>query len=210
MRLLGTVGFAFAACASCFPYDASSEFVPVTVRVYNGEAEAVAARARPSVADPCDATPPDVATCTPVATVRVRDLERDPNCYYDTKVTNGEVGRVMQCGARSIVVFETATFVGAPSTPSGFVDACTSSTYDFPQGDECTWRTEQRIVGSLDGPLTFSYAESPIAWSAASGRDGAWSAAARREGAVSVGGDGAGRACTLACRQHAALDVVRQ
>ncbi len=189
MRLLGAVGFA-VACAACFPYDASSEFVPVTVRVYNGEAETtVAARPRPS-ADPCDATPPDLATCTPVATVRVRDLEREPNCYYDTKVTNGEIGRVMQCGARAIVVFETATFVGAPSTPSGFVDACASSTYDFAEGDDCTWRTEQRIVGSLQRPLAFSYAESPVSWSAAAGREAS------------------GRACTLACRQHGTLDVM--
>jgi len=176
--------------------------VPVRVRVYDGEGAvstiartpsadpSLGIRAVPPSADPCDAARPDIAGCTPVASVRVRDLEREPNCYYDTKVTEGEVGRLMQCPGGQMIVFERATFAGPNA--NGFVNTCTTSTYDLPQGDACTWRTEQRIFGELrrpafggsaegptSGPLTFSYVESPVA----------------------------GRDCTLACRQHAVLDV---
>lgn len=168
---------AVVLCAACCPWEgAGYEWVPVRVRVYNGEG-AVSAIARAPSADPCDAPPPDIAGCTPVASVRVRDLEREPNCYYDTKVTEGEIGRLMQCPGGQMIVFERATFAG-PSA-NGFVNACTTSTYDLPQGDACTWRTEQRVQGPASGPLTFSYVESPVA----------------------------GRDCTLACRQHAVLDI---
>ncbi|HEY1959443.1 MAG TPA: hypothetical protein VGH28_27720 [Polyangiaceae bacterium] len=177
MRLLA---LAVVACAACCPYEnAGYEWVPVRVRVYNGEAAVATVAQRSPSADPCDAPRPDIATCTPVATVRVRDLERDPRCYYDTKVTEGEIGRLMQCPSGQMIVFERASFVGPRA--GGFVDACTTSTYDLPQGDSCTWRTEQRIQGSLSTGLTFSYVESPVA----------------------------GRECTLACRQRGSLDVLR-
>jgi len=160
--------------AACCPWNEGSEYVPVTVAVYRAPTLETAPPAPPGV---CDRGAPDIATCTPVATVRVRGLALDPRCYYDNKVTNGEVGRVMQCPSGTMVVFERAAFVGGAG---GWVDACTASTYDFPQGDRCTWRTEQRIEGSLSGSLTYSYVESPVA----------------------------GHDCTLACRATASLDVM--
>ena len=175
MRLLVVL---VVSCAACFPYDESNEYVPVTVRVWNGDGTALETPSAPRAPDPCDTPAPDISTCTPVATVRVRDLDADPRCYYDTKISNGEVGRVMQCPGGQMIVFERARFVGLAS--GGFVDACAATTYDFPQGDDCTWRTEQRISGPISGPLAFSYSESPVA----------------------------GRACTLACRQHGSLDVL--
>ena len=96
----------------------------------------------------------------------------------DTKIRNGEIGRLMQCPGGHLVVFDRGMFVGLSS--GEYVNACASSTYDFPQGDDCTWRTEQRIAGSTSGPLAYSYSESPVA----------------------------GRDCTLSCRAHATLDVL--
>jgi hypothetical protein len=190
-----TLAAAMVLCTSCFPWDESSEYVRVTVPVYEGPAhvtvtprESVApgARVYPSSADPCDAPAPDIATCTPIGTVRLHDLDQDPRCYYDTKVTDGEIGGVLQCpNGRALAVFDHAIFAG--EAQGGYLDVCQTTTYDFPQGDDCRWRTEQRIHGTLSGPMSFSYVESPVGWPA----------------------DGDGRACTLACRAHATLDVVR-
>ncbi len=86
----------------------------------------------------------------------------------------------MQCpDETALVVFDRATFVG--ETVNGYVNVCKTSTYDFPQGDDCTWRTEQRISGTLDRGLSYAYAEAPVA----------------------------GRACTLACRARADVSLVR-
>jgi hypothetical protein len=179
------------ASAACFDagYD---EFVPVRVPVYTGPGAAVAVvgTAAPSRelaptppsdvnADPCDAPPPSIASCTAVAYVRVGPITSDPNCYLDTKVRAGEVGRLMQCPSGAIVVFEDATFVG--DSADGYVNVCKSTTYDFPEGDDCTWRTEQRIQGSVAGALSFSYVEGPVA----------------------------GGSCTLACRAHSSLEIIR-
>lgn len=184
------VAIATLVLASTACFDAGyDEFVPVRVPVYTGPGTAVAV---PGVAapshdvepsethqDPCDAPPPSITTCTAVAYVRMGPVTSDPNCYIDTKVHDGEVGRLMQCPSGTIVVFEDATFVG--DSADGYVNVCKSTTYDFPQGDECTWRTEQRIQGSLSGDLTFSYVEGPVA----------------------------GGSCTLACRAHSTLEVIR-
>lgn len=183
LRPMRFVAASIVLCAACFPYDEGSEYVRVTVPVYQGGAEVSVSGGRalagPAAPDPCDAPAPDIATCTPIASVRVRDVSAEPNCYYDTKIKNGEVGRLMQCPAGQLVVFDRGMFVGLSS--GEYVNACASSTYDFPQGDDCTWRTEQRIAGSTNGPLAYSYSESPVA----------------------------GRDCTLACRAHATLDVLR-
>jgi hypothetical protein len=173
--------------AACCPWYEGSEYVPVRVAVYSGPAEATITGGPPAAPSPCDRATPDISTCTPVATVRVRGLSLDPRCFYDNKVSDGEIGRVMQCPGETMVVFEHARFVGEGLPGSGlrpdgvgFVDACAATTYDFPQGDNCTWRTEQRIEGPLSGPMTYSYTEAPVG----------------------------GADCTLACRTTASLDVV--
>ena len=188
-----TIGTLVFACAACFPL-ARDEFVPVTVPVCQQGSESIAIATAPpsptfvgptatSSSDPCDAPPPSIALCSGVAHVRVGEITTEPNCYLDTKVRAGEVGRVMQCPSGVVVVFENATFVG--DVADGYVNACKSTTYDFPQarngGDDCTWRTEQRIEGSLSGALAFSYVEGPVA----------------------------GRSCTLAWRARSTLEVIR-
>jgi hypothetical protein len=166
------------ACVACCPE--AAEYVPVTVPVCDRTSDLIELRQRDVVrsADPCDQPQPDIASCTPVATIRASDIMTQPSCYLDTRIKAGDVGRVMQCQNGAIVVFEKATFVG--ESANGYVNVCKTTKYDFPEGDDCTWRTEQRIVGSLEHPLTFSYNEAPVA----------------------------GRACTLACRAHASLDVI--
>jgi len=168
---------ALVLVAGCCPWADGNEYVPVTVAVYRGGVETTVSQPPPTPGA-CDRSEPDISSCTPVATVRVRGLELDPRCYYDNKVTEGETGRVMQCGDSTMVVFDRASFVGEAS--NGYVDTCATSTYDFPQGDDCTWRTEQRIEGPPSGPLSYTYTEAPVA----------------------------GRACTLACRTTATLDVL--
>jgi len=185
------IGVLVFACAACFPA-ARDEFIPVTVPVCEQGPESMTIAAAPaspafvvggptatSSSDPCDAPPPSITLCSGVAHVRLGEITTEPNCYLDTKVRPGEVGRVMQCPSGVVVVFENATFVG--DVADGYVNVCKSTTYDFPQGDDCTWRTEQRIQGSLDGALAFSYVEGPVA----------------------------GRSCTLACRARSTLEVIR-
>ncbi len=176
-------GFGLTAC---FALD-GSEYVRVRVPVgQSADCEVSVtqpANYTPAPPDPCVATAPDIATCTPVAFVRAHEILTGPDCYLDNKVTNGEVGRVMQCAGSSsgaaIAVFERATFVG--KLTGGYLDVCKSTTYDIPEGDRCTWRTEQRLSGALsDGTLAFSYSEGPVA----------------------------GRKCTLACQARAAVDVL--
>ena len=178
----------FAMCASCFcDYSPRSEWVRVRVPVYRGPAVVSVAQGAPIGAqiatgssDPCDRVAPDISTCHPVAYVRAGALERDPRCYLDNKVKTGSVGRLMECpGSTALVVFDGATFVGESN--GSYINVCTSSTYDFPQGDDCTWRTEQRISGAIDQTLSYAYTESPVA----------------------------GRACTLACRARSDLALVR-
>ncbi|HSQ62176.1 MAG TPA: hypothetical protein VLM85_03140 [Polyangiaceae bacterium] len=179
------------ACGGCFDAE-HEEFIPVRVPVCS---EAVAevttgGAAAPSTGDvtngpsatpgdPCDTPPPTITTCTGVGYVRVGPIRTEPNCYLDVRIRAGEVGRLMLCPSGVMVVFEGATFVG--DSADGYVNVCQSTTYDFPQGDDCTWRTEQRIQGSLSGPLSFSYVEGPVA----------------------------GASCTLACRAHAPLEIIR-
>jgi hypothetical protein len=167
------------ACAACFPMD-ETELVRVRVPVYTGPAEVnVLPQSQRASTDPCDRAAPDISTCTPVGYVRASVLERESNCYYDNKVSTGEVGRLMQCPSNAaLIVFDTATFVG--ESINGYVNVCKSTTYDFPQGDDCTWRTEQRISGALDHGLAYAYSEAPVA----------------------------GRACTLACRARADVGLV--
>jgi hypothetical protein len=170
-----------ALCVACFPMDEEGELVRVRVPVYGGPAEVSVVR-QPALAstDACERAAPDISTCTPVAYVRASPIVTEPNCYLDAKVRSGEVGRVMQCpDETALVVFDRATFVG--ETVNGYVNVCKTSTYDFPQGDDCTWRTEQRISGTLDRGLSYAYAEAPVA----------------------------GRACTLACRARADVSLVR-
>ena len=179
------------ACGACFDAE-HEEFIPVRVPVCGEPAAEVAtagAAAPAAVAvtigpsatpgDPCDTPPPSITTCTGVGYVRVGPIQSEPNCYLDTKIRAGEVGRLMQCPSGAMVVFEGATFVG--DSADGYVNVCQSTTYDFPQGDDCTWRTEQRIQGSISGALSFSYVEGPVA----------------------------GASCTLACRAHAPLEIIR-
>jgi hypothetical protein len=184
------------AAGACLPIE-RDEFVPVRVPVCHDPGSAFVVQPQPGVAtavmgeappvatgaaaDPCDVAPPPIATCTPVAYVRVGELPSRPECFLDTQVSSGEVGRVMKCPSSWMVVFAHAAFVGQGG--DDYVDVCKSTTYDFPQGDDCTWRTEQRLQGSLSpssSGLSFSYNEAPVA----------------------------GRDCTLACRIHADVDVL--
>lgn len=178
-----SVVLAALALTGCFCDSPSrGEWVRVRVPVYTGPAEvSVVGQARtPATHDPCDKPTPDISTCHPVAYVRASALESEPNCYYDTKVKSGEVGRILECPDNSaLVVFDGATFVG--ETSGGYINACKTTTYDFPEGDRCTWRTEQRIEGSLERGLAYAYSESPVA----------------------------GHACTLACRARTDLGLVR-
>jgi len=122
---------------------------------------------------------PDIASCVPVADVRVGDVLPGERCYLDTKVHASQTGRVMQCpAAGAMIVFDGALFVGVMT--NGYVDVCKTSTYDLAGGDDCTWRTEQRIHGSLSGAMGYSYSESPVV----------------------------GRACTLACRATATIETL--
>lgn len=168
-------------CAACFPVD-ETELVRVRVPVYSGPAEvSVVQQSQRTTTDACERPAPDITDCTPVAYVRASAVERESNCFYDNKVTSGEIGRVMQCPSNAaLIVFDKATFVG--ESINGYVNVCKSTTYDFPQGDDCTWRTEQRISGALDRGLAYSYTEAPVA----------------------------GRACTLACRARADISFLRQ
>ncbi len=122
--------------------------------------------------DPCDMPAPDISSCVPVAYVRASEvMVDDERCYLDAKVHAAEVGRVMQCGGGSaMVVFDDAAFVGVSS--NGYVNVWKTTTYELPHTDNCTWRTEQRIHGTLPN-LGYSYTESPVT----------------------------GRACTLSCRR---------
>jgi hypothetical protein len=159
----------------------SSEYVRVTVPVCRSTDPGMEVWSRARTSDPCDAPPADIASCTPIAFVRAGQVTTQPNCYLDNQIRGGEVGRVLQCpGSRALVVFDRATFSG--ELVSGYVNVCKTTSYDFPQGDNCTWRTEQRISGALESadPLSFSYTESPVA----------------------------GRECTLACRAAAQLTLL--
>ncbi len=190
VAILGVV----AVCGACIPV-ARDEFVPVRVPVCTEQpAVAVALQsqrvdapvamgAAPTNSDPCDVPQSSISECSGVAHVRVGDILTQPHCYLDTKVRSGEVGRLMQCPSGMMIVFENATFVG--HTAEGYVNVCKSTTYDFPAkedgGDDCTWRTEQRITGSLSGALSFSYSEGPVA----------------------------GGSCNLACRAQSTIEVIR-
>ena len=178
----------FALCAGCFCDPPRSEWVRVRVPVYRGPAQVsvigqsapIEAQTAPTSVDPCERPAPDITTCHAVAYVRASRLEREPNCYLDNKVQTGSVGRLMACpNSTALVVFDGATFVGESN--GGYINVCTSTTYDFPEGDRCTWRTEQRISGSLDQGLSYAYNEAPVA----------------------------GGACTLACRARTELGLVR-
>lgn len=152
---------------------------PAQVSVSQGAPNAVQTAPTSSV-DPCERPAPDISSCHPVAYVRASTLEREPNCYLDNKVKTGSVGRLMACpDSTALVVFDGATFVGESS--GGYINVCASTTYDFPEGDRCTWRTEQRISGALESGLSYAYNEAPVA----------------------------GRACTLACRARTELGIVR-
>jgi hypothetical protein len=173
-------------CAGCFCEPTQSEWVRVRVPVYRGPAQVsiVGQRAQPvstASTDLCERPAPDISSCHPVAYVRAGALEREPNCYLDNKVKTGSVGRLMECpSGTALVVFDGATFVGESS--GGYINVCASTTYDFPEGDRCTWRTEQRISGALEQGLSYAYNEAPVA----------------------------GRACTLACRARTELGLVRR
>ncbi len=167
---------------ACLPMDQEGELVRVRVPVYTGPAEVSVRPQQPrlSGSDPCERAAPDISACTAVAYVRSSALVTQPNCFLDAKVRGDQVGRVMQCpNDTALVVFDGATFVG--ESVNGYVNVCKTTTYDFPQGDDCTWRTEQRISGTLDRGLSYAYAEAPVA----------------------------GRACTLACRARADVSLVR-
>lgn len=177
-------------CAGCFCEPPRSEWVRVRVPVYRGPAQvsviagsgpvAQPPPVAPASMDPCERPAPDISSCHPVAYVRASTLEREPNCYLDNKVTTGSVGRLMECpNSTALVVFDGATFVGESN--GGYINVCASTTYDFPEGDRCTWRTEQRISGALESGLSYAYNEAPVA----------------------------GRACTLACRARTELGIVR-
>ncbi len=180
-------------CGACFPA-ARDEFVPVRVPVCTEQPSFVVSGSAsdtlaltpsaPGEADPCDVAASSISECSGVGHVRVGDILTQPHCYLDTKVRSGEVGRLMQCPSGMMIVFENATFVGHNGA-DGYVNVCKSTTYDFPAkrdgGDDCTWRTEQRITGSLSGALTFAYSEGPVA----------------------------GEACSLACRARSTLEVIR-
>ena len=179
----------FTLCAGCFCEPPRSEWVRVRVPVYRGPAEVHviaqnapnSERTAPASVDPCERPAPDISSCRPVAYVRASTLEREPNCYLDNKVKTGSVGRLMECpGSTALVVFDGATFVGESS--GGYINVCASTTYDFPEGDRCTWRTEQRISGALESGLSYAYNEAPVA----------------------------GRSCTLACRARTELGIVRE
>lgn len=161
----------------CAPQD---EYVPVVVPVARGgELEVVSDEATVAGRDPCDMREPKIETCSPVATVRAGEILGDSRCFYDTKVHEDDIGRVLVCGdSRALVVFDHARFAG--TWAKGALNVCKTTTYDFAGGDRCTWRTEQRIHGSLACGLGYSYSESPIA----------------------------GGACTLACRANGVLTAV--
>ena len=167
------------ACVGCFD---AEEFAPVSVPVYDHCSTAELRSADVRATDPCGSPAPDISTCTPIATVRTSNILTQPSCYLDTTFHAGESGRVLQCaGGRAVVVFEKAIFSG--DLAGGDRHSCKTTSYDFPQGDSCTWRTEQRISGSMqNGVLAFSYAESPVA----------------------------GRDCTLACSARASLDLLSE
>lgn len=183
-----------AVCGACIPV-ARDEFIPVRVPVCTEQPSvvgmmstqtmpvAVSAPPTTSTSDPCDAAPSSISLCSGIAHVRVGDILTQPHCYLDTKVRSGEVGRLMQCPSGVVVVFENAIFAG--DVADGYINTCKSTTYDFPErengGDDCTWRTEQRIVGSINDGLSFSYTEGPVA----------------------------GASCSLACRAHSTLEVIR-
>ena len=180
-------------CAGCFCDPPRSEWVRVRVPVYTGPAQVSVSQGAPNAVqtapvslassgsvDPCERPAPDISSCHPVAYVRASTLEREPNCYLDNKVKTGSIGRLMACpDSTALVVFDGATFVGESS--GGYINVCASTTYDFPEGDRCTWRTEQRISGALESGLSYAYNEAPVA----------------------------GRACTLACRARTELGIVR-
>jgi hypothetical protein len=170
-------------CVGCFCEQPRSEWVRVRVPVYRGPASVsiiAQAPSAPASVDPCERAAPDISSCHPVAYVRASTLEREPNCYLDNKVNTGSVGRLMECpNSTALVVFDGATFVGESN--GGYINVCASTTYDFPEGDRCTWRTEQRISGALGQGLSYAYNEAPVA----------------------------GRACTLACRARTELGLVR-
>jgi hypothetical protein len=175
---------ALLCSACCFPLDGGqrSEWVRVRVPVYTGPAEVhLVDQPQLTSVDACERPAPDISQCHPVAYVRSGAIVSEPNCYLDNKVKTGDVGRVLECpGNGALVVFDGATFVG--ESVNGYVNVCKSTAYDFPQGDQCTWRTEQRISGALgQGGLAYAYNEAPVA----------------------------GHACTLACRARADVAMVR-
>jgi len=182
MRIAVLACLMLAAC--------EDEYVPVVVPVarVGGAIVSTSERDDAIVAsiDPCDMHEPNIERCTPIATVRAGAVLGDGRCFYDTKVQKDDVGRILSCpNHRALVVFDRARdaggarFVGTYSR--GALNVCATSTYDFPQGDGCTWHTEQRITGSLACGFGYSYSESPVA----------------------------GKSCTLACSARgklAALD----
>jgi hypothetical protein len=179
MSSRGVLAGLLVVCGACCE---ESDFVPVTVPVYSGAAMGDVRYMTPAVrsTDPCDQPPAEIANCTPLATVRASGIATQPSCYLDTTFRAGDVGRVMSCpGSKALVVFEKAVFSG--DLVNGYLHVCKTTSYDFPQGDACTWRTEQRVSGPTSGtPLSFSYTESPVA----------------------------GHDCTLACTAKASLDLL--
>jgi len=78
-------------------------------------------------------------------------------CFVDSKVHEGDQGRLLRCPSGAVAVFSRYSFAGRWGEEG--VDTCLRT--QFPFSDGCTWETMQRVRG---GPsvLEFTYIEHPL------------------------------------------------
>ena len=122
-------------------------------------------QARPLAA--CEA-PANLAGCTEMARLRVGRVDvSSPTCFVDTKVHQGDEGRLLRCPTGAVAVFSRVSFAG-PWGETGVdrqgrslsaIDTCLRT--QFPFSDGCTWETMQRMHGGPSS-IEYTYAERPI------------------------------------------------
>ncbi len=101
-------------------------------------------------------TPTNCATLSRLHVGRVQ--LSSPTCYVDAIPRAGDVGELQRCAQGYVIAFDRGAFVA--SFDGTMLDACTSS--QFPFSDGCTWRSLQRIEGTIRDGLTFTYSETHI------------------------------------------------
>ncbi len=81
-------------------------------------------------------------------------------CWVDSPLKEGQPGELeFACGdGAAKLSFPSGVFTG--TNKSCNLDLGLTTQFDFVDG--CTWESDQKIVGHMEGQLTYSYSEKPI------------------------------------------------